>query len=701
MRFSPNFLDEIRARLPVSQVVGRKVALKKSGREFRGLSPFKVEKSPSFFVNDQKGFYHCFASGEHGDIFSFLMKTEGLEFPEAVERLATEAGLEMPKQAERSVEQDDQRERLYKLLEASARFFEHALASPAGLDARRYVERRGLRAETLQSFRIGFAPNGRGALREHLKAQGFSIPDMAISGMLITGDDIPEAYDRFRNRVMFPILDLKGRVIAFGGRALDKDAPAKYLNSPETPLFHKGHVLFNAARARPLAHDKGRIIAVEGYMDVVALSEAGFGEVVAPLGTALTEEQVKLLWRMVPEPTLCFDGDSAGRKAAFRAVDTVLPHLKPGMSVSFAFLPDGLDPDDLVRQHGPQAFADVLTKTKPLIDVLWERELAAGPLGTPEQRAALEARLRGLAASIIDTTVRPHYERELRDRLYQLGRRSPAGRAGSPSRSSGGTYGRTVSGGYASPSGGPGNGSGSRAALAPDWRSRERARLDGKPARTPARGGYGSYGRPSGNYGGSYADAQGGAPAASAELVKLSEARDGHSAVPVREALILKTILNHPWLIDEHSEAIAELSLTAVALASLRDQILTIHASTNSLDSATLATQLTKTGVATVVDLVARTITHASDRFADPDASATDVEAAWTHILSLHQRQSALERMLKAAEDAWYRDCTEESEARLLDIKRQIAIQSAMDHIDGDIGKSGETTAATPFKRAL
>jgi DNA primase len=327
MRFNPNFLDEIRARLPVSQVVGRKVALKKAGREYKGLSPFKTEKSPSFFVNDQKGFYHCFASGEHGDIFTFVMKTEGLEFPEAVERLAAEAGVPMPKQPERNVAEEDQRDRLYRLLEASATFFEESLRSWLGADARRYLEKRGLARDTIESFRLGFAPNSRTALTAHLKSKGFAPVDMAAAGMLIAGSDIPEPYDRFRNRVMFPILDLKGRVIAFGGRALEKDVPAKYLNSPETPLFHKGHTLFNAARARSVAHDKDRVIVVEGYMDVVALSEAGFPETVAPLGTALTEDQIKLLWRFAKDPILCFDGDSAGRKAADRGVEVALPWL--------------------------------------------------------------------------------------------------------------------------------------------------------------------------------------------------------------------------------------------------------------------------------------------------------------------------------------------------------------------------------------
>jgi DNA primase len=653
-RFTPHLLDEIRARLPVSQVVGRKVALKKKGREYAGLSPFKTEKTASFFVNDQKGFYHCFATGEHGDIFSFVMKTEGLDFPEAVERLAGEAGVQMPVQSERSVEQDDQRDRLYRLLEASAKFFEDSLKGGVGGEARRYLEKRGLQRETIANFRLGFAPNSRSAIKDHLKAQGFSLTDMAVSGMLIAGEDIPEPYDRFRNRVMFPIQDPKGRVIAFGGRALDKDAPAKYLNSPETPLFHKGGVLFNAARARPLAHDRNRIIAVEGYMDVVALTEGGFGEAVAPLGTALTEDQVKLMWRVVPEPILCFDGDGAGKKAAFRAVDTVLPHLKPGMSVAFAFLPDGIDPDDLIRQQGPAAMGEVLSRTRPLIDMLWDREVQAAPTATPEQRASLETRLKALAATITDPTVRSHYDRELRDRLYQFGRQSREMGREKP------TYPHPSQNGHRGTSY-------ARPVSAPDWRAQERARLSGRPQRSWPR--FDGQPRP--------------APSAGPELSSLSQ------PVPPREALILKTVLNHPHLIDEDSEALAELVLTSKALSALRDEILAIHARTNSLDSTTLHTQLTKSGVAKVVDLVARTVTHASDRFAEQSASATEVATAWHHILALQQREGSLMLALKSAEEAWYRDCTPEAEARLLDIKREFARLDAID-LDGEGPKSVE-----------
>jgi DNA primase len=658
MRFSPHLLDEIRARLPVSQVVGRRVALKKKGREFAGLSPFKVERTPSFFVNDQKGFYHCFASGEHGDIFTFLMKTEGLEFPEAVERLAAEAGVPLPKASERDEQAEDERTRLYQLLTASAAVFEAALSSAAGGEARRYLDGRGLKPETIAAFGLGYAAGGRFSLRHHLEARGFSSAEMARSGMQIDGPDIAEPYDRFRNRVMFPITDLKGRVIAFGGRALDKDAPAKYLNSPETPLFHKGHILFNAARARSAAHARERLIVVEGYMDVVALTEAGFPETVAPLGTALTEDQARLLWRMTPEPTLCFDGDSAGRKAAHRAIETVLPHLKPGFSVKFAFMPDGLDPDDMIRQQGSGAFRERLEQTRPLIDVLWDREISAGPIDTPEQRAALETRVRGLAQSIADPTVRAHYERELRDRLYRVGRQA----GGGPPRASRQGEASLPGGAYTRP------------VQAPDWRNRERIRLEGRPSRG---GRPGRFGGPGGAW---TMEPAGPSAALSAQT----------QPIHPREALILKTLLNHAWLIDDYAEAIAELEFQSAQLTALRDEILTLHAMTNSLDSATLGTQLSKSGMSKVVDLVARTMTHNSDRFAEPEASATDVETAWRHILALQQRQGQLERALKSAEEAWYRDCTHEAESRLLDIKRQMATLAAGELADDAVPEKSE-----------
>ena len=631
MRFDDHFLDEIRARLPVSQVVGRRVALKKKGREYAGLSPFKMEKTASFFVNDVKGFYHCFASGEHGDIFKFLMTTEGLSFPEAVERLAQEAGVPMPVRSEFSRERDaavqDQRQRLYALLDASAVFFRQQLNANAGTDACRYIEKRGLARETVAAFGLGYAPNSRTALKEHLAKLGFTVAEMVTSGMLIGGDDIPVPYDRFRGRVMFPITDLKDRVIAFGGRALDPTAPAKYLNSPETPLFHKGHILFNAARARPAAHAGGRIIVVEGYMDVVALTEAGFADAVAPLGTALTEDQVKLLWRLVSEPTLCFDGDSAGRKAAFRAIDTVLPHLKPGFSVSFAFLPDGLDPDDLVRQRGPEAMTAILKAARPLVDVLFERESAAGDLSTPERRARLEQRLRDLTKGIQDPSVRTHYERDIKDRLYQAMRpQTPQAR-----RFTGQYTGQYTGQAAAKPKFQPGRSSG--------------AQRPGQPP-MPAQ--------------------------ASSSLRNSALAVASTVTLPQREALLLRAAVNPPWLISERAESLAELPLTSEPLLKLRAALLSAQASEKTLDSEELRSHLHNGGFASTLVAIEHTATHRRDRFAEVSADRETVEAGWTHAYALHMRMLGGRQSLDAAEHVWHEDPSAEAYQAIVELQLRL-----------------------------
>lgn len=658
MRFAPQILDEIRARLPVSAVVARKVALKKKGREFVGLSPFKSEKTPSFFVNDQKGFYHCFASGEHGDIFKFVMMTEGLTFPEAVERLAQEAGVVLPVHSEPTqveVEREDERQRHYRLLDVSAAFFRTMLKRPEGEAARRYLAKRGLAVETIEGFGLGFAPNSRNALKEHLAAQGFSASDMARSGMAIAGDDIPVPYDRFRNRVMFPIRDLKDRVIAFGGRALDPDAPAKYLNSPETPLFHKGHILFNAARARPIAHDKDRIIAVEGYMDVVALSEAGFGEAVAPLGTALTEDQVRLMWRFVPEPILCFDGDSAGRKAAFRAIDTVLAHLKPGQSVAFAFLPDGLDPDDLIRQQGAAAMEAVLKRARPLADVLFEREWAAGDWTTPERRARLEQQIRSLVGQIGDPGVRAHYERDMRQRLYEAW--------GGVARGT-----RLLPSGYGV-AGTRGGMSGPRRPRLPTATTMRRAAVSGRQnSRSSA----------------AFSIENNALHVAASDSLKSSALVAGEAAAaPYREALLLLTLINHPWLIEEEAEGLNRLTLTSEPLRKLMQALLSALALDIPLDRAELRSQLDILGVGRAVELVERTITHRSDKFADPDADRAEVEAGWRHALAMHERHVDLRQSLAAAEREWQQDGNETALARICEIQRQIAGVNSLGGLDG------------------
>jgi DNA primase len=633
MRFPPSLLDDIRARLPVSHVVARKVALKRAGRELKGLSPFKQERTPSFFVNDHKGSWFDFSSGQNGDIFKFIMLTEGLSFPEAVERLAEEAGVAMPKAGPQQAEQEDQRARLHAVLEAAARFFTAQLAGPSGADPRRYLDRRGLTSAIVGGFRLGYAPGARAALKQHLATLGFSAADMTASGMLVAGEDVPVSYDRFRNRVMFPITDLRGRIIAFGGRALDRDVSAKYLNSPETPLFHKSHVLYNAHGARAAAHDKRTVIVVEGYMDVIALAQAGFPNTVAPLGTALTEEQVHLLWRMAPEPILCFDGDAAGRRAAFRAVEIVLPHLKPGHSLQFAFLPEGLDPDDLVRQHGAAAFQNILdAKTSPLFDVLIEREELQGGAGTtPEQRASLEARLHALVARIGDRGVRDQYARELREVLWAKNRKIMREIAGSNGRRDPRLAGKR------------------RDNTALDWRvgarATERSRLGTIPrAATLAP-----------------------APMRSNELAR-------HLVpLPAREALLIRTLLNHPWLLESYCEQVAELVLTSPPLARLRDALLELLARNIALERQELRTQLTTLGLEKVIAMTDQTVSHRSDKFAEPEAQPFEVETGWRHALAMHETQLGAKRALAAAESDWRRDPSQESIDQIAEIQHRLA----------------------------
>jgi DNA primase len=438
VRFPPSILDEIRARLPVSAVVGRRVKLAKSGRELKGLSPFQAEKTPSFYVNDQKGFYHCFSSGKHGDIFRFVTETEGLSFPEAVERLAGEAGVLLPKVAPEAVEQEKKRKDLYDVMEIAAKFFEAQLQKPVGAAARAYLAKRQFSERTQAEFRMGFAPEGRDALLLHLRAQGVTDRQMIDAGLVIEPDDNRGIYDRFRNRVIIPIQDGQARVVAFGGRVLDPDAKPKYLNSPETALFKKGYLVFNGHRAREAAFKAGSVIATEGYLDAIAVWQAGMRHVVATLGTAFTEEQIATLWRYAPEPIICFDGDKAGIGAANRAIDRILPALKTGYSFRFAILPGGQDPDDLIKAKGIDAFADVTAKAIGLWDALWQRETQGFDARSPDRQAMLEKAFRDLIGQIGDPLVRRRYELSVRFRLNQYfweqggGRRGPkiGGKAG-------------------------------------------------------------------------------------------------------------------------------------------------------------------------------------------------------------------------------------------------------------------------------
>jgi DNA primase len=410
---TPAFLDELRARTTLSALIGRTVKITRAGREWKACCPFHNEKTPSFYINDDKGFYHCFGCSAHGDAIRWLTDQQGLPFMDAVKELASAAGMEVPAADPRAAEKAERAKGLHELMADAAKFFAEQLHGIAGAEARAVLERRGINADTARAFGLGYAPDSRTKLREALKSYGDAM--LIEAGMLISVDN-KEPYDRFRGRLMIPIRDARGRVIAFGGRIIGEGEP-KYLNSPETPLFDKGRTLYNLDRAAAASRKSGRVIAVEGYMDVIALAQAGFGEAVAPLGTALTEHQIERLWRMADVPLLAFDGDGAGQKAAMRAAHRALPHLEPGRSLAFVTLPQGQDPDDLVRSAGPQAFEQLLAAAQPLADRIWHHELGLEPLDTPEQRAGLKRRLSDLAGTIQDANVRHEYVTEFRNRF--------------------------------------------------------------------------------------------------------------------------------------------------------------------------------------------------------------------------------------------------------------------------------------------
>ncbi len=419
MSFPPQFLDEIRAHHPLSEFVGRRLRLTRRGHEFSGLCPFHNEKTPSFTVNDSKGFFHCFGCGAHGDVIGFVMRMDSLPFGEAVERLAEAANLPLPARDRGWEEKAVARASLYDVLEAATVWFEAALRAPEGRPARAYLAARGVDGKIAKRFRLGWAPESSGGLKAALAGKGILIDLMVTGGLLVTPENGGAPYDRFRGRLIFPIMDQRNRVIAFGGRLLGEGRP-KYLNSPETPLFHKGAVLYGLSLAGQDARRAGTILVAEGYMDVIGLYRAGIANAVAPLGTALTEIQVETLWRLAPEPILCLDGDEAGQSAAQRAAERTLPRLRPGCSLRFATLPPGEDPDSLVTRDGAEAFHALCASAVPLVDFLWRQLVGGRSLDTPERKAGVKRDLGNLARRISDNSVRAYYESEFRSRLYEL-----------------------------------------------------------------------------------------------------------------------------------------------------------------------------------------------------------------------------------------------------------------------------------------
>ncbi len=615
MAFPVAFLDELRQRLPLSDVVGRRVRLVKRGREHSGLCPFHNEKSPSFTVSDDKGFYHCFGCGAHGDVIKFAQDTEGLSFPEAIERLAAEAGLEVPRESPEERQRAERVASLHDVVETACLWFEEQLGSAAGKSARDYLDGRGLVGPVLRRFRIGYAPNQRGSLRKALNAKGIHDDKLVAAGLLKRADD-GSLRDYFFDRVMIPITDRRGRIIAFGGRALG-DSPAKYLNSPDGDLFHKGRILYNLAGARQALSarsgvEAARLVVVEGYMDVIALAENGFPAAVAPLGTAVTEDQIRELWRLADTPLLCLDGDAAGLRAASRAAERALPLLRPGRSLRFAFLPSGEDPDSLVRTQGPAALASILDKAIPLDELLWRQALDGRALTTPEERAALREALRHLSSIVSDNDVREAYAQEFRKRLEHLF--NPQTQSTARDGRQGG-FGRSYGHGL-----GPGD---------KRRRGRQAASMLGSGAQ------------------------------AATLLRQPPELLRRRS-----EELLLATLINHPALIEDRAEQLAEAPLGSPDLIRLRAALLDSQATHPGLDREALQCHLCEAGYSGLLERLLSRDVYVHGSFARPEAALDQAGSGWQDVFA-HVQSERLQRERDEAERRWAEEPTEENLAQL------------------------------------
>jgi len=557
MRYGEALLEEILRRTDLVQLVGKRVKLERKGRVFWGVCPFHKEKSPSFKVENERRTYHCFGCGAGGDAFKWLRETEGLNFPEAVERLAQTAGVQLPAWTPEEEARETRRKSLYDVIEMAAAFFESTLRAPGGASARDYLKSRGLDGDIARRFRIGLAPDASGALKDHLAAAGIPLATMIEAGLVRAAEDNRPARDFFYNRVMFPIEDLRGRIVAFGGRGLAPDAKPKYINTGETPLFSKGRLLYNYRAARAAAHAGEALLLAEGYMDVIALSEAGFRGAVAPLGTALTEDQLQLLWKVAPEPVCCFDGDEAGTRAARRAARLALPHLTPGHSLRFVFLPKGEDPDTFLKAQGPQPMRALIERAEGLADVLWAGETEERDFSTPERRAGLEMELDALVKLIRDPKIADYYRRDFSERVFRaFKQRQPASERGTGARSSG-RYG---------------------AAQALSGHNRSPYRADRPMSRPPE---------------------QGVSPAVRRSLHAVNAQGAPRQA---KEKELLGLALAHPALIERDAEILARISLSVPELDRLKRDLLNLAASGIRLERTVVENHLVRQGMGVLAE---------------------------------------------------------------------------------------------------
>ncbi len=622
MRFSDAFLDEIRNRLPITQVVGEHVVWdKRKSQPGKGdmwaCCPFHSEKTPSFHADDRRGRYHCFSCQASGDHFRFLSERTGISFPEAVEKLANLAGVPMPKRDAQSEKRDMQRRSLYDVMEMATKYFESALSANIGAQARGYLHERNITPKVQSRFRIGFAPQSRNGLKEYLASNGVSSADMIATGLVVHGENIAVPYDRFRNRVIFPIQDFRGKIIAFGGRALSSDVPAKYLNSPETELFHKRKTLYNGQTARQAAYQGKELIVVEGYTDVIALVGAGFDGAVAPLGTALTQDHLALLWRMADVPVLCFDGDEAGKKAAARTIDIVLPLLKPGQSVRIATLPQGQDPDDIISKQGRDAFAKVIDEAIVLSEMAFGIESGGVLPQTPEARAALEMRLRQRANSIADQSVRRHYVQAFDEKLRKL-----------------------------------------FAPASSRYYKNANKQNDKYHKKTP-------YGKK---------QERNSSPLAISNALKNSQLLKSGlgSGFSSRESVIIISLINHPNLVESRIEALAQIEFESSKARELLILIIDIISANEQIDTKELNQNLIKKGFGESIKIMQEQLNRQGIWQIEEEIAQIDAETGLKHALALHYKSVALNKELKAAEIALGDDLSEENLEKLLDIQNQI-----------------------------
>ncbi len=620
MSISPRFLDDIRGRLTLSEVIGKHVKVTRAGREHKACCPFHKEKTPSFTINDQKQFYHCFGCGAHGDVIGFRMQHDNLSFVEAIESLSAQAGLKMPTPDPAFVQKEQHDKGVYELVEEASKWFQTQLSETSHKDVLEYMVKRGIRHSSIESFRIGYAPPDGQALRSFLRERGFSDQQMIEAGILrASNKEKGEPYSFFRDRVIFPVADRRGRVVAFGGRVLPENmrppqqgdfVPPKYINSSDTPLFHKGRMLFGESHARQATRDGHTPIVVEGYLDVIACHQAGLQGAIAPLGTAMTEDQIMLLWGIIPAadkeegkvPVLCFDGDNAGRRAAERACERIIPLLKPNHSVLLAFLPEGEDPDSFLKSRGKQAFVDQLKNAQALSDFIWDMTLGAHDYSTPESRAGLEKRLYQVAGRIQDESVQHHYRSVFKSKLWEYFRRSSQNSAQSFSRGKSG-------------------------------KNLERRIPLSRPA-----------------------------------LSKENNAQD------MNLSIALATLINHPFLIQEMLERLEPLMPLESKMLGISDSMLEwSHEkegfSENSLDSEALKYHLNQAGLESLLEnlLHARVYAHAS--FAQVSASEEKARQGLNEMIGRIE-SAQLENDLKVAQQELRETFSPESEARVMEVRR-------------------------------